>query len=117
VTLIVGYNAGGGTDTIAGLIAESLSKKWNQQSFVVNTPGAAGAIGVRAQIGYVWGTKVLGGVPMIGLSWGAGNNGTSAKVLATLPSANPQGTSSDSVNGGTDLYLIATLSWSRDNDN
>ena len=33
---------------------------------------------MNAQLGYAWDTKVLGGVPMIGLSWGAGNNGTSA---------------------------------------
>jgi tripartite-type tricarboxylate transporter receptor subunit TctC len=48
VTVIVGYNAGGGTDTIARLAADSLSKKWRQQVIVSNRPGAAGAIGVRA---------------------------------------------------------------------
>lgn len=47
VTMIVGYNAGGGTDTIARLVADSLSRKWNQQVIVANKPGAAGAIGVR----------------------------------------------------------------------
>ena len=47
VTVIVGYNAGGGTDTIARLVADSLSKKWNQQVIVANKPGAAGAIGVH----------------------------------------------------------------------
>jgi hypothetical protein len=72
---------------------------------------------MNAQLGYAWDTKVLGGVPMIGLSWGAGNNGTSTSLLATLPSTTPQVTRSDSVNGGTDLYPIATLSWSKDNDN
>jgi len=72
---------------------------------------------MNAQLGYAWDAKVLGGVPMIGLSWGAGNNGTSANILATLPSATPQATLSDSVNGGTDLYPIATLSWGKDNDN
>lgn len=72
---------------------------------------------MNAQLSYAWDTKVLGGVPMIGLSWGAGNNGTSANLLATLVAVNPQFTSSDSANGGTDLYPIATLSWSKDNDN
>ena len=72
---------------------------------------------MNAQLSYAWDNKVLGGVPMIGLSWGAGNNGTSAKLLATLPSANPQATFSDSANGGTDLYPIATLSWTKNNDN
>ena len=68
VTLIVGYNAGGGTDTIARLVAESLSKQWNQQVVVANKPGAAGAIGVRtlktsAPDGYtlgMWSTSDVG---------------------------------------------------------
>jgi len=47
VTILVGYNAGGGTDTIARTVADSLSKKWNQQVIVENRPGANGAIGVR----------------------------------------------------------------------
>jgi hypothetical protein len=72
---------------------------------------------VNTQIAYAWDTKVLGGVPMIGLSWGAGNNGTSANLLATLPSADLEVTRSDSASGGTDLYPIATLSWSEGNDN
>lgn len=72
---------------------------------------------LNAQLGYAWDTTVLGGVPMIGLSWGAGNSGTSASVLAVLPGPNPQRVVSDSVNGGTDLYPIASLSWSKGNDN
>jgi hypothetical protein len=72
---------------------------------------------MNVQLAYAWDTKVLGGVPMVGLSWGAGNNGTSANLLAMLPGADPHATRSDSVNGGTDLYPIATLSWSKDNDN
>jgi len=70
-----------------------------------------------AQLGYAWDTKILGGVPMIGLGWGAGNNGTSAGLLAALPLASPQRTLSDSVTGGTDLYPIASLSWNKDNNN
>ena len=54
---------------------------------------------------------------MIGLSWGVGNSSTSANLLATLPSLSPQRTLSNSVAGGTDLYPIASLSWSKDNDN
>src|SRR6516225_2657997 len=67
---------------------------------------------MNAQLGYAWDTMVLNGVPMMGLSWGAGNNGTSSNLLATVPSASLQRISSDSVTGGTDLYPIATLSWS-----
>ena len=47
VTILVGYNAGGGTDTIARTVADSLSKQWGKQVIVENRPGAAGAIGVR----------------------------------------------------------------------
>ncbi|MEX0693871.1 MAG: tripartite tricarboxylate transporter substrate-binding protein [Rhodospirillales bacterium] len=47
VKIIVGYNPGGGTDTIARTVADALSKKWNSQVIVENRPGAAGAIGVR----------------------------------------------------------------------
>lgn len=72
---------------------------------------------VNMQLAYAWDSKLFGGVPMIGLSWGAGNNGTSANLLASLPSASPQAAVSDSVSGGTDLYPIATLSWNKGNDN
>lgn len=47
VTILVGYNPGGGTDTIARTVADSLSKKWDEQVIVENRPGASGAIGVR----------------------------------------------------------------------
>lgn len=72
---------------------------------------------LNTQFAYAWDAKLFGGVPMIGLSWGAGNNGTSANLLVSLPSASPQAAVSDSVNGGTDLYPIATLSWDNGNDN
>lgn len=71
---------------------------------------------INMQLAYAWDTRLFGGVPMIGLSWGAGTNGTSANLLASLPSANPLAVS-DSANGGTDLYPIATLSWNKGNDN
>ena len=48
VTIIVGYNAGGGTDIVARTIAEALSKRWGQRVLVENRPGAQGSIGVRA---------------------------------------------------------------------
>jgi len=72
---------------------------------------------MNAQLGYAWDAKVLGGVPMLGLSWGAGNNGTAANLFTTLPLPTSERTLSDSVTGGTDLYPIAALSWSKDNDN
>ena len=48
VKLIVPTGAGGAVDVIARLVAERLHRAWNQQIFVVNHPGAGGAIGVRA---------------------------------------------------------------------
>lgn len=45
VQMIVAYPPGGGTDTLARMIAAELAKKFGQPFLVVNRPGAAGAIG------------------------------------------------------------------------
>src|SRR6185312_5275970 len=47
VKLIVTTGAGGAPDVIARIVAEGLSKRWNQQVFVTNHPGAAGSIGMK----------------------------------------------------------------------
>jgi tripartite-type tricarboxylate transporter receptor subunit TctC len=47
VKLIVTTGAGGAPDVIARIVAEGLSRKWNQQVFVTNHPGAAGSIGMK----------------------------------------------------------------------
>jgi len=47
VKLIVTTGAGGAPDVIARIVAEGLSKHWNQQVFVTNHPGAAGSIGMK----------------------------------------------------------------------
>ena len=47
VRLIVTTGAGGAPDVIARIVAEGLSKHWNQQVFVTNHPGAAGSIGMK----------------------------------------------------------------------
>jgi tripartite-type tricarboxylate transporter receptor subunit TctC len=68
VTIVVGFNAGGGTDTIARTLADSLTKQWGKQVIVENRPGAQGAIGVRtlkgaAPDGYtlgMWSTSDVG---------------------------------------------------------
>jgi tripartite-type tricarboxylate transporter receptor subunit TctC len=44
VTMIVGFSAGGGTDTVARLIATELSEVWGQTVVVENQPGADGSI-------------------------------------------------------------------------
>jgi tripartite-type tricarboxylate transporter receptor subunit TctC len=45
VRIVVPYPAGGGTDTLARLIADQLGRKWGQSAIVENIGGAAGNIG------------------------------------------------------------------------
>jgi tripartite-type tricarboxylate transporter receptor subunit TctC len=45
VRIVVPYPAGGGTDTLARLVADQLSRKWGQSAIVENIGGAAGNIG------------------------------------------------------------------------
>jgi len=45
VRIVVPYPAGGGTDTLARLLADQLSRKWGQSAIVENIGGAAGNIG------------------------------------------------------------------------
>jgi tripartite-type tricarboxylate transporter receptor subunit TctC len=48
IRMIVPFAAGGGTDVLARVVAESLHSKWGQPVVVENQPGASGAIGTRA---------------------------------------------------------------------
>jgi len=48
IKMIVPFAAGGGTDVLARIIAQSLNDKWGQPVVVENQPGASGAIGTRA---------------------------------------------------------------------
>ncbi len=45
VRVVVPYPAGGGTDTLARLVADELSRRWGQPIIVENVGGAAGNIG------------------------------------------------------------------------
>jgi tripartite-type tricarboxylate transporter receptor subunit TctC len=45
VRIVVPYPAGGGTDTLARLLADQLGRKWGQSMIVENAGGAAGNIG------------------------------------------------------------------------
>ncbi|MYN14324.1 tripartite tricarboxylate transporter substrate binding protein [Pusillimonas sp. TS35] len=45
VTIVVPYTAGGGTDSVARLLSEKLSQRWNQTVVVSNKDGASGTIG------------------------------------------------------------------------
>ena len=47
VKLIVTTGAGSGPDVIARIVADDLARLWGQQVFVVNHPGAAGALGMK----------------------------------------------------------------------
>lgn len=45
VTIIVPFSPGGGTDTLARIVAKQLSKKWDHPVIVEDKPGAGGLIG------------------------------------------------------------------------
>jgi tripartite-type tricarboxylate transporter receptor subunit TctC len=45
VRVVVGYSPGGLPDTIARLVGQKLSERWNQQFVVENKPGANGILG------------------------------------------------------------------------
>ncbi|MGB7302616.1 MAG: tripartite tricarboxylate transporter substrate binding protein [Burkholderiaceae bacterium] len=44
VTMVIGYKAGGGTDTVGRVFAKVLSRELGQQVNVVNKPGAGGGV-------------------------------------------------------------------------
>ena len=44
ITLIIGYKAGGGTDTVGRVMAKAMGKALGQQTNVVNKPGAGGGV-------------------------------------------------------------------------
>ncbi len=54
VTIVVPFGAGSVTDILARILADDLSKRWNQQVIVENRPGLAGtqAVGKAAHDGY-----------------------------------------------------------------
>jgi tripartite-type tricarboxylate transporter receptor subunit TctC len=47
VKLVVTTGAGASPDVIARIVADGLSRRWGQQVFVTNHPGAAGSIGMK----------------------------------------------------------------------
>jgi tripartite-type tricarboxylate transporter receptor subunit TctC len=78
IRMIVPFAAGGGTDVLARIIADSLNKKWGQPVIVENQPGASGAIGTRAAMkaapdGYTLLMASTGA--LMAVSAGAGNDG------------------------------------------
>jgi len=47
VTIVVAYTAGGGTDSVARMLSEKLTKRWGQTVVVSNKDGASGTIGAN----------------------------------------------------------------------
>ena len=70
---------------------------------------------ILMQLGYVAEEKIFGGQPYVGLGWGPGSNTTSASVSITNP--NTQFNRSNTSNGSTDIYPLASLTWNQGNNN
>ncbi|MEY4523649.1 MAG: hypothetical protein RIR27_725 [Pseudomonadota bacterium] len=70
---------------------------------------------VLMQLGYVAEEKILGGQPYLGVGWGPGANTTTASVSVVNPST--QLNRSNTSNGSTDIYPLASLTWNQGNNN
>ena len=70
---------------------------------------------VLMQLGYVAQEKILGGQPYLGVGWGPGANTTTASVSVVNPST--QLNRSNTSNGSTDIYPLASLTWNQGNNN
>ena len=70
---------------------------------------------VLMQLGYVAEEKILGGQPYLGVGWGPGANTTSASVSVVNPGT--QLNRSNTSNGSTDIYPLASLTWNQGNNN
>ena len=71
--LIVPFAAGGGTDTIARILAQKLSESWSQTVIVENRPGAGGLIGFESVLkapadGYTLGLGTISTLAIIPLT-------------------------------------------------
>jgi hypothetical protein len=67
---------------------------------------------------YVFAEPVLGGQAALSMAWAAGRMEVGADAVITGPQGNTINLSrTDTVEGGADLYPMATLKWNRGNDN
>jgi hypothetical protein len=70
---------------------------------------------ILMQLGYVGEEKILGGQPYLGVGWGPGSNTTSASISVVNPGT--QFNRSNTSNGSTDIYPLASLTWNQGNNN
>lgn len=70
---------------------------------------------ILLQLGYSTEEKILGGQPYIGVGWGPGANTTGA--FASLNGSNLEVNRSNTTNGTTDIYPLASLAWNKGNNN
>ena len=48
IKIVTSVGAGGSPDVLSRILADSLTRLWGQQVIVINQPGAAGAVAIRA---------------------------------------------------------------------
>ena len=86
-----------------------------QHGTSINTGLSARESLVLMQMGYVAEEKILSGQPYLGVGWGPGTNTTTASVSVVNPST--QLNRSNTSNGSTDIYPLASLTWNQGNNN
>jgi tripartite-type tricarboxylate transporter receptor subunit TctC len=85
VKLVIPYPAGGPTDLVGRLVADRLSKEWNQPVLVENKPGASATIGSRQVVE----------APKDGYTLLLGNNSSQGAYELLNPSTTPYKTLDD----------------------
>lgn len=72
---------------------------------------------VFVQPGYAFSQSILGAEPYVGVAFGGGRDRTQADVTIANSATAIHGYRSDSIAGGSDLYPLASLSWTKSNNN
>lgn len=99
-------------------IGSGNSSKEFQRGGVLATRLSADIAALIVQPTWAPATKVLGGQPSFGLSFGAGMTSVSGTLSVQTSTGAPlSGTRTDSVTGALDLYPIVNLAWAHGNHN